>query len=68
VSHYLLARALESVKLAEKDIKVVNTSDADIVAAYGTKDVTAVVAWNPQLSSIKAVRTHPGVRLWQDPG
>jgi len=55
VSHYLLARALESVKLAEKDIKVVNTSDADIVAAYGTKDVTAVVAWNPQLSSIKAM-------------
>ena len=29
VSHYLLARALESKKLAEKDIKVVNTSDAD---------------------------------------
>src|SRR4030066_421426 len=54
VSHYLLARALESVKLAEKDVKVVNTSDADIVAAHGTQDVTAVVAWNPQLSSIKA--------------
>lgn len=55
VSHYLLARALESVKLVEKDIKVVNTSDADIVAAYATPAVTAVVAWNPQLSSIKAV-------------
>ncbi len=55
VSHYLLARALESVKLAEKDIKVVNTSDADIVAAYATPQVTSVVAWNPQLSSIKAV-------------
>jgi NitT/TauT family transport system substrate-binding protein len=54
VSHYLLARALESVKLAEKDIKVVNTSDADIVAAYATPQVTAVVAWNPQLSIIKA--------------
>ena len=32
VSHYLLARALDTVKLTEKDIKVVNTSDADIVA------------------------------------
>lgn len=55
VSHYLLARALESVKLAEKDIKVVNTSDADIVAAYSSSDVTAVAAWNPQLSTIMAM-------------
>src|SRR5215475_9559400 len=30
VSHYLLARALESIGLAEKDLKVVNTSDADM--------------------------------------
>ena len=30
VSHYLLARGLESVGLSEKDIKVVNTSDADM--------------------------------------
>ncbi|MBA3026815.1 MAG: lipid kinase [Sulfurimonas sp.] len=54
VSHYLLARALESVKLSEKDVKVVNTSDADIVSAYSSKDVTAVVTWNPQLSEITA--------------
>jgi NitT/TauT family transport system substrate-binding protein len=53
VSHYLLARALESVKLAEKDIKVVNTSDADIVAAYATPAVTAAVTWNPQLTTVK---------------
>ena len=52
VSHYLLARALDSVKLAEKDIKVVNTSDADMIAAYKTKDVTAVVTWNPLVSTI----------------
>jgi NitT/TauT family transport system substrate-binding protein len=52
VSHYFLARALETVGLAEKDIKVVNTSDADIVAAYSTKDVTAVTLWNPQLSEV----------------
>jgi NitT/TauT family transport system substrate-binding protein len=52
VSHYLLARALESVKLAEKDVKVVNTSDADISAAYKTPDVTAVVTWKPMVSTI----------------
>ncbi|MES9861233.1 MAG: putative urea ABC transporter substrate-binding protein [Candidatus Thiodiazotropha sp. LLP2] len=52
VSHYLLARALESVKLSEKDLSVVNTSDADMVAIYGTDDVTAVATWNPLLSEI----------------
>jgi NitT/TauT family transport system substrate-binding protein len=52
VSHYLLARALESVGLKERDIKVVNTSDADIVAAFQAKESTAVVAWKPQLSEI----------------
>jgi NitT/TauT family transport system substrate-binding protein len=52
VSHYLLARALESVGLKESDVKVVNTSDADMVAVYGTKDVTAVTTWNPLLSEI----------------
>jgi len=50
VSHYLLARGLQRVGLSEKDIKVVNTSDADIVAAYATPDVKAAVFWNPQLS------------------
>lgn len=54
VSHYLLARALESAKLAEKDIKTVNTSDADIVTAWATPAVTAAVAWNPQLTTIKS--------------
>jgi NitT/TauT family transport system substrate-binding protein len=52
VSHYFLARALETVGLSEKDIKVVNTSDADIVAAYSTPSVTAVTLWNPQLSEV----------------
>jgi NitT/TauT family transport system substrate-binding protein len=60
VSHYLLARALSSVKLKEKDIKVVNTSDADIVAAFKSKDSTAVVTWNPQLMEVKA---EPGSSL-----
>ena len=52
VSHYLLARALDTVGLAEKDLTVVNTSDADLVAAYQTADVTAVVTWNPLVSEI----------------
>ncbi|QLF71547.1 ABC transporter substrate-binding protein (plasmid) [Peteryoungia desertarenae] len=52
VSHYLLARALDSIGLSERDVKVVNTSDADMVAAYQTPDVTAVVTWNPLVSTI----------------
>ena len=60
VSHYLLARALASAKLKEKDIKVVNTSDADIVAAFKSADSTAVVTWNPQLMEVKA---EPGTSL-----
>lgn len=54
VSHYLLARGLESVGLSEKDLTVVNTSDADLVAVYSTPDVTAVTTWNPLLSEVVA--------------
>jgi NitT/TauT family transport system substrate-binding protein len=54
VSHYLLARGLETVSLQERDIKVVNTSDADIVGAYAAKDTKATVTWKPQLSEILA--------------
>lgn len=54
VSHYLLARGLSTVKLSEKDIKIVNTSDADIVGAFKSPDSTAVVTWNPQLMEVKA--------------
>ncbi len=52
VSHYLLARGLEQAKLEEKDLKVVNTSDADMAAAYKTPEVTAVVTWKPIVSTI----------------
>ena len=55
VSHYLLARALDTVNLSEKDLTVVNTSDADMVAAFTTKGVTAVATWNPLLSEITAM-------------
>jgi NitT/TauT family transport system substrate-binding protein len=53
VSHYLLARGLASVGLGEKDIKTINTSDADIVAAFKASESTAVVTWNPQLMEVK---------------
>ena len=68
VSHYLLARALSNIKLKEKDVKVVNTSDADIVGAFKSPDSTAVVTWNPQLMEVKS---EPGAtlvfELQQDP-
>ncbi len=53
VSHYLLARALESAGLKLPDIKTVNTSDADIIAAFGAPQTTALVTWNPQLSQVR---------------
>jgi NitT/TauT family transport system substrate-binding protein len=54
VSHYLLARALASAGMRERDLKVVNTSDADIVAAFSAPATTAVVTWKPQLSAVLA--------------
>jgi len=54
VSHYLLARALETAKLSEKDVKTVNTSDADIAAAFNTDEVQAVTTWNPMLAEARA--------------
>ncbi|MEL6236450.1 MAG: putative urea ABC transporter substrate-binding protein [Pseudomonadota bacterium] len=53
VSHYLLARALDSVGMKEADLSaVINTSDADMIAAFATDDVGAVVTWNPLVSTI----------------
>jgi NitT/TauT family transport system substrate-binding protein len=60
VSHYLLARALNSVGLRERDLKIINTSDADIVAAFSAPATTAVVTWKPQLS---AVTSQPNAQL-----
>jgi NitT/TauT family transport system substrate-binding protein len=53
VSHYLLARGLDSVGLSEADLAgVINTSDADMIAAFAADDVEAVVTWNPLVSTI----------------
>ncbi len=59
VSHYLLARALETNGLRLTDVRTVNTSDADIAAAFASPEVTAAVAWNPQVTTMKGV---PGTR------
>ncbi len=55
VSHYLLARGLASVGLSERDVKIVKTSDADMVSAFAAPGVTAAVTWKPQLSELLAM-------------
>jgi NitT/TauT family transport system substrate-binding protein len=40
--------------MTERDVKIVNTSDADMAAAFLTPDVTAVVTWNPIVEQIDA--------------
>ncbi|MGA2189876.1 MAG: putative urea ABC transporter substrate-binding protein [Steroidobacteraceae bacterium] len=65
VSHYLLVRALSGAGMRERDVKIVNTADADVVAAFSTPASTAVVAWKPQLSAILAM---PDAQLVFDSG
>ncbi|MDC8754615.1 putative urea ABC transporter substrate-binding protein [Erythrobacter sp. sf7] len=55
VSHYLLARALETNGMKLTDVKTVNTSDADIASAFASPQITAAVAWNPQVTTMKGV-------------
>src|ERR1035438_5096595 len=55
VSHYLLVRALTGAGMRERDVKIINTSDADVVAAFSTPASTSVVTWKPQLSSVLAM-------------
>lgn len=52
VSHYLLARALETEGLSERDLTLVNTADADMVGAWSGGGVPAVVTWNPMVNEI----------------
>ncbi len=55
VSHYLLARALEEAALSERDLTVVNMSDADLVGAFtSSDDIGHVVTWNPLLAEVAA--------------
>jgi NitT/TauT family transport system substrate-binding protein len=52
VSHFMLARALEKAGMSLSDVKIVNTSDADLVAAFGAPQTVAVAAWNPMLDDV----------------
>jgi NitT/TauT family transport system substrate-binding protein len=49
VSHYLLHRYLQSLKLADDAVKVVNVSDADIARIFNApgSPLRGVVTWNP---------------------
>jgi len=61
VSHYLLARALDQNGMSERDVQVVNTSDADIGSLFVAADPgESVVTWNPILMSI---RNTPDARM-----
>lgn len=53
VSHYMLARALEMNGMTERDIKTVNTSDADIAAIFASDKNGAAVTWNPPLQQTR---------------
>lgn len=61
VSHYLLARALEINEMKEKELELINTSDADIGALF-VSDTSkgATVTWNPILMQLRNV---PGAKL-----
>ncbi len=60
VSHYMLARALEMNGLSERDLKPLNTSDADIAALFASDPNGAVATWNPPLQQVKKA---PGAKL-----
>ena len=53
VSHYMLARALDMNGMSERDIKTVNTSDADIAAVFASEANGAAVTWNPPLQQVR---------------
>ena len=53
VSHYMLARALEMNGMSERDVKIVNTSDADIAAVFASDPQGAAVTWNPPLQQAR---------------
>ncbi len=53
VSHYLLSRALALNNLAEKDVKLINTSDADIGSLFLADKTGAAVTWNPILMNVR---------------
>ncbi len=63
VSHYLLARALAKNGMSERDLKVTNTSDADIGSLFTSQDGVSVVTWNP---IVMTIRNEPGAKVLFD--
>jgi NitT/TauT family transport system substrate-binding protein len=53
VSHYLLSRALTMNGMTEKDVTLMNTSDADIGALFLAEKTGAAVTWNPILLKVR---------------
>ena len=60
VSHYVLSRVLEENGLSERDLTVMNTSDADIASVFMSMPDAATVTWNPPL---QVVRNTKGAKL-----
>lgn len=60
VSHYLLSRALDMNGMQEKEMTLINTSDAEIGAIFKTQKDAIAVTWNPIL--MNAVKT-PGASM-----
>ncbi|MEE9567006.1 MAG: putative urea ABC transporter substrate-binding protein [Desulfobacteria bacterium] len=60
VSHYLLTRALDMNGMTERDLTLVNTSDADIAGLFITESErdpkAAVCTWNPPLMQVRNVK------------
>ena len=56
VSHYLMSRALSMNGMSERDVTVVNTSDADIGTVFVSDKDAAVVTWNPILMNVRNVK------------
>ncbi len=63
VSHYMLSRALEMNGMSEKDVELVNTSDADIASIFISEKDGAAVTWNPPL---QLARNAKGAKLLFD--
>ncbi|MBF0104787.1 MAG: ABC transporter substrate-binding protein [Deltaproteobacteria bacterium] len=53
VSHYLLSRALSMNGMTEKDLTLINTSDADIGSVFLADATGAAVTWNPILMNVR---------------
>ncbi|SDH55598.1 NitT/TauT family transport system substrate-binding protein [Vibrio xiamenensis] len=60
VSHYLLTRALQQNNMSERDLTIVNTSDADIASLFVADKNAAAVTWNPPL---QVVRNAKGAKM-----